>query len=116
MLEFCYETKRMGVVIETADGSRRGAQRVLAGVTERCMTEIVCERDRLSEVFVQRQDTCQRTGDLRHLQRVREACAIVVPLMLHKDLRLMLQPAEGRRMDDAVAVALIRRPGRAFPL
>src|SRR5688572_29023603 len=34
--------------------------------------------------------------------------------MRHENLCLMLQAAEGGRMDDAVAVALERRAGRAF--
>jgi sirohydrochlorin ferrochelatase len=36
----------------------------------------------------------------------------VVALVVHEDLRLVLQAAEGRRVDDAVAVPLELRPGR----
>ena len=42
-----------------------------------------------------------------------EPRAVVIALVIDEDLRLVGQPAEGGRMQDAVAVAGIERPGRA---
>ncbi len=45
---------------------------------------------------------------------MRQPRAVVVSLMGDEDLRLVLQPPEGGRMDDTVAVALERRAGGAL--
>ena len=57
-----------------------------------------------------------RARDLRDLECVREARAVVVALRREEDLRLVLQPPERFRMDDAVAVVLKRRPHVVFRL
>ena len=51
-----------------------------------------------------------RPGDLRHLERVRQARPVVIAGRREEDLRLVLEPAERLAVDDAVAVALERRP------
>src|SRR5258705_10201559 len=43
-----------------------------------------------------------------------KAGAVIIALMLHKVLGFMLQPPKTRRMDDAVAIALVTGSGRAF--
>ena len=45
--------KRLGVVIEAAEGGEAGVERALAGMAERRMAEIVGQRQRLGEVFVE---------------------------------------------------------------
>ena len=55
-------------------------------------------------------------ADLRHLDRVRQPVAVVVALVVDEDLRLVFEPAEGGRVDDAVAVALEGRPVGVFGL
>ena len=57
-----------------------------------------------------------RARDLRHLERMGEPRAVVIALVIDEDLRLVLQPAERRRMDDAVAVALERAARRRLRL
>src|SRR5690606_29851790 len=68
------------------------------------------------EVLVEPQRPRQRPRDLRHLDRMGEARAIVVELLGEEHLGLVLQPAKGGRMDDAVAVALEGRARRALRL
>ena len=55
----------------------------------------------------------QRAGDVARdggdFNRVREPRAQMVAGAVEKNLRLVFQPAEGARMDDAVAVALVMR-------
>jgi hypothetical protein len=47
--------KGLGVVVETAEISHRLIQRVFAGMTERCMPEIMAEGQCLGQVFIQPQ-------------------------------------------------------------
>ena len=82
----------------------------LAGVAERRVAEVVAERDRLGQLFVQPQHLGDRPRDLRDLERVRQPRAVVVAGRREEHLRLVLQPAERLAVDDAVAIALKRRP------
>ena len=82
----------------------------LAGVAERRVAEIVAERDRLGQLLVQAQDLGDGAGDLRHLERVRQPRAVVIAGRREEHLRLVLQPAERLAVDDAIAIALKRRP------
>ena len=90
-------------------------ERLLAGVAERRMAEVVAEADRLGEILVQPQRARDAARDAGGLERVREPRAEVVALGVDEDLRLVPQPAERLRVDDAVAVALERRPQRGIP-
>src|SRR5262245_29454549 len=69
------------------------------------MAEVVCQGQGLAQVLVEAERSAERTGDLDHFQRMGEARAIVVALVEHEHLGLVLEPAEGGRMDDAVAIA-----------
>ncbi len=89
-----------------------GVERVLAGVAERRVAEIVAERDRLGEVVVEAQSPRERAGDLRDFDRVGEAGAEMVALVVDEHLGLVGEAAKGGRMDDAVAVALEFGAGR----
>ena len=68
--------------------------------------EVVRQRQRLGQVLVETQHAGDGAGDLRHLQAVGEARAIVVALVEHEHLRLVGEAPEGGGMHDAVAVAL----------
>ncbi len=87
-------------------------ERVLAGMPEGRVAEIVAKRDRFREIVVEPQGASERARDLRHLDRVGEAGAEMVALVIDEHLRLVGEPAEGGRMDDAVAVALEVGPRR----
>ena len=76
------------------------------------MAEIMAERDRFGEVVVEPQGPGERARDLRHLDRVGEAGAEMVALVIDEHLGLVGEAAEGGRMDDAVAVALEFGPRR----
>ena len=91
-------------------------ERLLAGVTERRMAEVVTDRDRLGQILVEPQPARDAARDAGRLERVCEAHAEVIALGIHEDLRLEAQPPERLRVDDAVAVALERRPQPALVL
>ena len=90
--------------------AQEAVEDVLAGVAERRVPEVVAERDRLGQVLVQAERAGDAAGDLRDLDRVRQARAEVVALVGDEDLRLVLEPAERARVDDAVAVARVLGP------
>jgi hypothetical protein len=70
------------------------------------VSQIVGQRQSLRQILVQSQRPRNGPCDLGDFQRVREACAVMVTLVLQKDLRLVLEPAERRGMDDTVPVTL----------
>src|SRR5262245_3033494 len=107
-LERRHHLERLGVVVEAAERRHGGIQRVLAGVPEGRVAEIVRERHRFGQVLVEAEGAGERTGDLAHLDGMGEPCAEVIALVIDEDLGLVLQPSEGGGMDDAVAVALKR--------
>jgi hypothetical protein len=110
-----HDPDRLRVVIEPAIGRHRGGERVLPGMPEGGMAEIMGQRHGLGQVLVEAQRAGHGARDLRHLQRMGQAGAEIVALMLHEDLRLVLEPAKRGGMDDPVAVALERASGRRFP-
>src|SRR5690606_11042210 len=106
------------LVVPVALRKQRG-ERILTGMAEGCVPEVVSEGDGLCEVFVQVQRPRGRARDLRDLQRVGQAGGEVVALWRDEHLRLELEPPERVRVDDAVAVALVlgaQRGRRLRPL
>ena len=89
---------------------------LLARVPEGCVAEVVAERDRLREILVQPQRARHGPGDSRRLEGVREPRAVVVATRVDEDLGLVPESAERLVVDDAVAIALERRPQAALLL
>ena len=88
---------------------RRGVQRALPGMAERRVPEIVGERQSLGQILIHAERARHGPGDLRDLEAVGQPCSVVIALVIDEDLGLVGEPAEGRRMQDAVAVALVER-------
>ena len=85
-------------------------------MAERRVAEVMDQRQRLGEILVAAQGAGQGAGNLRDFDRMGEPRAEMVALVGDENLRLVLEPAEGGRMDDAVAVTLERRAGWAHAL
>ena len=105
LFQLGHDAEGLDVVIEAAIRLHLHLQLVLARMAERRMPQIVGQGDGLGQILIQPQRMGQRPRDLRHLQTVGQAGAIMVALMSHEHLRLALQPTEGGRVDDAVTVA-----------
>ena len=73
------------------------------------MAEVVRERDGFGEVGVEAQRAGEVARDGGDFDGVREPRAEVIAGAVEKNLGLVFQPAEGARMNDAVAVALVLR-------
>ena len=108
------DAEALFVVIEAAGHER--VDHALAGVAERRMPEVVTERDRFGQLLVKPQHLGDRPRDLRHLERVGQPRPVVIAGRREEHLRLVLQPAERLAVDDAIAIALKRRPHFVFRL
>jgi hypothetical protein len=97
-------------VIEAALAFHQLIEGILAGVAEGGVAQVVGQGDALDQVLVEAEGARDRAGDLGHLDGVGEAGAVVVPLVVDEDLGLVLEPPEGGRVDQPVAVALESAP------
>ena len=94
-------------MLEAAKILHAFVQRILAGVAEGRVAEVVRERDGLGQVLVQFQRPGDGATDLGDLDGMRQARAVEVALVVHEHLGLVLQAPKRRAVDDAVAVALV---------
>ena len=111
----CDDTQCLGVVIEPTKRLQTAIERALAGMAERRVPEVVGERQGLGEILVKAERASKRAGDLGDFKGVSEPGAVMITLVKHEDLGLVLEPTEGRRVDDAIAIAakqVARRTGR----
>ena len=114
-LEHLHHTQRVLVVPEVPAESllQQRVERLLSGVSERRVPEVVTEADRLDEILVQPQRAGDPARDAGRLQRVGQARPEVVAGRIDEDLGLVHQPPERLRVDDPIAVALKRRAQQA---
>jgi hypothetical protein len=110
------DAQALRVVIEPFVGRERLVECPFPGMPEGRMAEVMGKRQRLRKVLVEAERPGDGPRDLRHFQRVGQPRAEMVALVVNEDLRLVLQPPERIRMDDAVAVALERRAERIVGL
>jgi hypothetical protein len=113
-LQHVHDAKALLVVAETRPA--RACRAPAPPRAERRVAQVVPEGDGLGELFVQPQHLGDGAGDLRDLERVREARAVVVAGRREEHLRLVLQAAERLAVDDAIAVALERGADVVFHL
>ncbi len=83
-------------------------------MSERRMTEVMGERNRLGQILVKPELARDRARDLRDLERMRQPRAIMIALVRQKNLRLVSQTPKGGRMQNPVAVALEGAARRAL--
>src|SRR4051812_34908110 len=67
------------------------------------------ECNRFREVLIQSQRPRNVPGDADDFDGVRQSCPQMIATAIEENLRLVFEPAESARVDDAVAVALIVR-------
>ena len=66
----------------------------IAGMAKRRVSEIVAKRNGFGQIFIQIQCPRNRTGDLGHLERVRQAGTVMVALRSEKHLRFVFHSAK----------------------
>ena len=105
-LQLVHDPQALQVVLEAAVLAHAIVQRVLPGMAERGMAQVVGQGDGLDQVLVQPQATGDGAAELGDLQRMRQPGAEQVALMVDKDLGLVDQAAERGAVDHPIAVAL----------
>jgi hypothetical protein len=68
-------------VVEAAVPAIASVERPLAGMAEGRMAEVVGERQRLGQVLVEAEGAGERAGDLRDLEGMGQAGAVVIALV-----------------------------------
>ena len=106
LLQHVDHAQRLQIVLEAAVRFHAGVQRILPGVAERRVAEVMRQRDGFDQVFVEPQVARDRAADLRNLEAVRKPRAKQVAFVIDEYLGLVFEPAERGGMNDAVAVAL----------
>jgi len=106
-LEVVNDAQSLEIVVkEFAVVLHGGIKCTLAGVTEGGMSDVVDERQGFGEIDVEVERGGDSAGDLCDLHGVGEARTKMVGVAAREDLRLVLQPAEGAGVNDAITVAL----------
>ena len=91
-----HQPQGVGVMLEPAIGRHAFVQHVLAGMAKTGVAEIVRQRRRLGQVFVEVQPAREGAGNLRHLDRMGEAGAKMIAFERNEHLGFTREAAEGR--------------------
>jgi len=100
------DAQRLLVVVKAPVVAHQPRKGNFAGVTEGRVPQVVRQRDRLQQILVRPQCARHSPADLRHLQGVRQAGTVIIPLVVHENLGLVLQAPKGRGVQYPIAVAL----------
>ena len=107
LLELIDDAERLNIVIEVvAVAPHLRVERILAGVGEGRMPDVVGQGEGFGEVLIESEGGGDGAGDLGDLDGVGETIAEMIGKAGGEDLGLGFQAAEGARVDDAVAIAL----------
>ena len=101
-----HDAQRLRIVVKAAIGRHQDGERILSGMAKGRVAKVMGQRHRFGQIGIQAKHTRDGARDLCHLDRMGKAGAVIIALMLDKDLGLVLEPPKGRGMDDPVAVAL----------
>jgi len=120
------DSQGLGIALESAKGTHEPVQGPFAGVAEGRVPDVVREAGCLDEIGVdvvgrgeQRrgliEPVAKAAPDLGDLNGVGQTGTVKVIFAAEKDLRFILEPAEGRGVNDAVTVHLKRTAVLALP-
>src|SRR5208282_5205856 len=104
-LDPIHRAQALRVVIEAAVRCHQLVEHFLAGVAERGMAEVVRQSYRLRKFLVETQCPRYRARNLRGFKGMSQPSAVVIALVIDKDLGFVFEASKRSRMDNAVAVA-----------
>jgi hypothetical protein len=114
LLEVFDDTKRVEVVVETTPMTLEAAvQRTFTGMPKGRMADVVNQRQRLRQIFVEAKRGGNSPSDLCNLHGVSQAAAKVIGGTAGKYLSLARETPEGTGLHNPLAVALEGRAHRA---
>ena len=88
LLQHVHHAKTLFMMPESV--RRDPVERPLACVPEGRMSQVMSQRDRLDQIFIETKRLCDRARVLRYFQRMRHARPVMIPVRRQKDLRLVL--------------------------
>src|ERR1043166_6007040 len=97
-------------MFESAVVAHALGQNFLTRMSKRRVPEVMGERDRFSQIFVDRKSARDGAADRCDLYGMRQARAQMIARAVEKNLRFIFEPAKRARMNDARPVALKFRP------
>jgi hypothetical protein len=89
-------------------------QRILAGMAEWGMSQIMSKRHGFDKVFIQTKSAGYCAGDTAYLKSMRQTGAVMIAFGAEKYLSFFHQPAKCLRVGHAVYIALKTGPNIAF--
>ena len=107
LLEHVHDAQALQIVLEAAVRLHARVERILSRMTEGCVSEIMRERDRFSQVLVEMEPARYRAANLRDFKAVRQAGSKEIAFVIDEDLGLVDQAPERGAVHDAIAVALV---------
>ena len=93
-LQQFHDPECLRVVVEATFVGEEFRERVLAGMPQGRVADVMRERQRLDQIFVESQAAGERPGNARHLQRVGEPAAVIVAMVAGEDLCLVRKATE----------------------
>src|SRR5690606_14904714 len=81
-------------------------QGVLTCMAKRSVAQIMSQRDRFDQVFVQTQIAGNSPRQLGHFQTMRQSCSKQITFVVNENLGFVFQQAKGIAVNDPVAVPL----------
>ena len=109
LFQFVYHAQRLLLMIESPKPLHQLAHLIPRPRVQTAYARCHAPGKSPGQVLIRTQRPRQCPPNLRHFQRVRQPCPIIVPLGNNKHLRLF-QPPKRSRMQNPVAVTLKRRP------
>jgi hypothetical protein len=107
LLEVLDDTQCVKIVVEPAPMvAKASIERSLSGMAEGRMSDIVNQRQRLGQIFVQAKSHSAQPGNLRNLHRMGQPTAKVVRRPAGKDLRFAGKTTEGTSLHNPFPITL----------
>ena len=106
LLQHIDHAQGLQIVLEATVVLHALVKRVLPGMAEGRMPEVVRQCHGLDQIFIEREAACHRSSDLRNLNAVRQAGSEEVAFVVDEYLGLVFKSAKRGRVDDPVAIAL----------
>ena len=107
-----HDSQALLIVLESVP--MEAVKRILPGMSEGGMPQVVPQRDGLGQILIQFQRPGNGSGYLRHLKGVCKPCAVMIALGRYEHLGLVLHPSERLTMYYSVSVPLEIRSYIAF--
>ena len=116
MLKLGQNPQSLGIVIKPTKVAHAPIKRFFPRMAKRRVPQVMAQSQRFGQILIQPQYPRDGACDLRHFQRMGQPSAVIITLMINKNLCFILQTPKGSAVNNPIPVPLIRRAGQAFRL